>query len=169
MEDDQTCWVEATLVSIEGDLDRAPVVDSPPTPTPVPTTAPRPTQPAGFNGVALRDDMVHLNWVLEQLGGLLDRLYRGEAQSCEEFLDYYWQVVSPKTYPAVPVAWQGVYNEYLWAAAHTAEKNYSVFVLCSQGGGMLSDLDYSVARMGINDSMARLIPAIQTANALLGQ
>jgi len=175
MDDGHTCWVEVVLVNVEGDLDRTPVIASPPTPTPVPTTAPAPTtappppQPPSFDGVALRDSVVHLRWVLDQLGGLLDRLYSGQAESCGEFMNYYLQTFGITRFEAVPGDWQGVYNEYVWAAEHTRATNESVFALCLSGGGVLNDFNYSVARAGVYDSVARLIPAIDTANALLGQ
>jgi hypothetical protein len=34
---------------------------------------------------------------------------------------------------------------------------------------MVSQLNYGLARSGIHDTLPRLIPAIATANALLGQ
>jgi hypothetical protein len=73
------------------------------------------------------------------------------------------------TFPNVPPDWQGVYNEYRWAADNVVNTNQPVFALCASGGGVLSPLNYSVARTGVLDSVSRLIAAIATANALLGQ
>jgi hypothetical protein len=174
----ETGWLAATLVNVEGNLAQVEEMASPPTPTPTPTaipvapaptTAATPPAPAGFDGVALRDNMVHLRWVIDQIGGLLDRVYSGQYGSCPEYEGYYQQVAAITTYPAVPGDWQGVYNEYIWAADNILATNKAVYSLCLSGGGVVTALNYGVARQGIQDSVLHLIPAIETANALLGQ
>jgi hypothetical protein len=44
--------------------------------------------------------------------------------------------------------------------------NQPIFELCERGGGGITALNYGVARTGINDSLNRLIPAIEAANGL---
>jgi uncharacterized protein YgiM (DUF1202 family) len=139
------------------------------TPTPLPPAAPTSPQPLPFDGVALRDSMAHLQWVLEQMGGLLDRVYSGQAGSCLEYEDYYAQVIQIATYHSIPGEWQGVYNEYVWSADNLLATNEPIYGLCQSGGGVVSEFNYGLARSGIHDTLARLIPAIATANALLGQ
>jgi len=46
--------------------------------------------------------------------------------------------------------------------------NESIDSLCDGGGGALSALNYGAARQGINNSLDRLIPAVEAANAKLG-
>lgn len=137
-----------------------------PSPTPVPLARP---EPIPFEGVVLRDSMTHLQWTIEQIGGQLDRLYNGEPGSCSEFTGYYADVIRTTTYHSILPEWQNVYNEYIWAADHVVATNEVINSLCAHGGGALSAFNYGVARSGIYDSLARLIPAIATANALLGQ
>jgi hypothetical protein len=139
------------------------------TATPLPPAAPSRPEPIPFDGVALRDSMAHLQWVLEQMGGLLDRVYAGQGGSCSEYAGYYAQTIQITTYHSIPGEWQGVYNEYVWSADNVIATNESIYRLCQSGGGNISPLNYGVARSGIQDTLARLIPAIATANALLGQ
>ena len=139
------------------------------TPTPPPAPAPTRPDPIPFGGVALRDSMAHLQWVIEQMGGLLDRVYSGQAGSCSEYLDYYAQTIQIATYHSIPDEWQGVYNEYVWSADNVLATNEQIYLLCQSGGGKVSQLNYGLARSGIHDTLPRLIPAIATANALLGQ
>ena len=122
-----------------------------------------------FDGVVLRDSMVNARFIMEQMGGMLDRLYRGEPGSCPDFEDYYGQLVGTATYHSVPADWQGVYNDYVWAVENGIGTNENIYLLCDEGGGILTKLNYDVARVGINDSLSRLGPAIDMANALLGQ
>ncbi|GJM42683.1 MAG: hypothetical protein DHS20C20_29650 [Ardenticatenaceae bacterium] len=134
------------------------------------TVAPGPqvTQaPPGFGGAKLRDDMNNLRITIEQIGGLLDRLYNGETQSCAEYLGYFSALQNRVTYSGLPVEWQGIYNEYTFAAENIIATNQSVKVLCDGGGGVINDLDYGIARQGIGDSLNRINQAIQAANALL--
>jgi hypothetical protein len=141
------------------------------TPSPVPQETPPPARPAPvpFDGVALRDSMVQLQWVLDQMGGLLDRLYNSERGTCEEYAGYYRQVVETSTYDGIPAEWQSVYDTYVWADDNAVATNEALDAMCQADGGSISYLNYTVARTGIVDSLARLIPAIGAANQLLGQ
>jgi hypothetical protein len=135
------------------------------TPTPGPVTAPPRPGPVAFNAVALRDNMLSLRSSLEQLGGMLDR----GGGSCIEFWDYYHAFHSIPTYDGLPPEWQGIYNDYLYAADHAIAISESLNSLCVNGGGGLSGLNFGIARMGVNESLDRLHPAINAANGLLGQ
>ena len=42
-------------------------------------------------------------------------------------------------------------------------------VACIGGGSNLTNLEYGVGRMGVNESLERLYPAIQTAATMLGR
>lgn len=140
------------------------------TPTAVPLSRPVPPAPVAFEAHAMRDNMNNTRSMLEQMGGLLDRLVRGSEESCDEYTNYYVRLVGSPRYDGVPGEWQQVYNEYIFAVEHGSEKNQPIFDLCyeHQGGGV-TELNYGVARTGVNDSLNRLIPAIETANAMLGQ
>jgi hypothetical protein len=139
------------------------------TATPAPLGPPVRPEPVPFNAAGLGDGMTQAEWVLNQMGGLLDRLYNGSWESCEEYEGYYRQLVTSPTYHSLPDAWQGVYNEYIFAVDNAAGLNNGVFSLCQDGGGMLSAQAYGEARSSIADSLNRWIPAVQQANALLGQ
>ena len=138
------------------------------TATPVPAGPPVRPETVPFDAVALRDNMSQAEWVLNQMGGLLDRLYNGSWESCEEYEGYYRQLMTSPTYHSLPDGWHGVYNEYIFAVEHTTGRNNGVFSLCQDGGGTLTAQSYGDARSSIADSLNRLIPAVQQANALLG-
>lgn len=169
-------WLAASLINTEIDLDRLTAVAAPPTPVPVNTPTPAPTAtpenhfaPGAFDGTALRDSMLNTRWILEQMGGLLDRLYNGSVESCGEYMDYYFQLLTSPTYEGIPPAWQNVYNEYIFAIDNALTRNDGVASLCVSGGGVLNEQAYGNARQSINQNLERLIPAIATANGLLGQ
>jgi hypothetical protein len=63
--------------------------------------------------------------------------------------------------------WTGIYNDTIFAVENFLATNESINTLCDGGGGVISSLNYGVARTGINDSLNRLIPAIEAANAKL--
>jgi hypothetical protein len=106
--------------------------------------------------------------IIEQAGGLLDRLYNGEPGRCEEYQGYYDDGIRTATYSGVPDDWAGIYNDYIFAVENFLATNESIDSLCDSGGGGLSALNYGAARQGINHSLDRLIPAIEAANAKLG-
>ena len=135
------------------------------TPTPGPVTTPIRPGPVAFNATGLRDNMLGLRTSLEQLGGFLDR----GGGTCNEFWDYYFDFITIVTYDGVPPEWQGIYNEYLYAADHMVAAGEAINSLCFNGGGRVTPLNYGVARTGVNESLDRLIPAIDAANTLLGQ
>jgi hypothetical protein len=137
------------------------------TATPAPLPPPARPAPVPFEAQAMRDNMVHLRSQIEQIGGILDRLVRGEPGQCEEFQPYYRNVAQSPTYHGVPEEWQGLYNEYAFAADHVFDTNFNIHTICSQGGGYLNEQGYGVARMGINAALDRLIPALEAANARL--
>jgi hypothetical protein len=139
------------------------------TPTPAPQGPPVPPAPVAFAAGALRDSMLILQNALVQIGGLLDRLYNGESATCAEYEGYYRQIVESQSYHSVPADWQGIHNDYTWAAEHGRTTNEAVYLLCQGGGGILTELNYGVARTGINESLDRLNPAVVAADALLGQ
>mgnify|MGYP005619179289 FL=1 len=112
--------------------------------------------------------MLNAHTQLTQIGGLLDRLTSGQPGSCEEFEGYYRVLASSPTYQSVPADWQNIYNEYIWAVEHGSHTSEPIYALCVDGGGELTPLNYGVARMSVNECLARLGPAIDTANALLG-
>ncbi len=148
----------------------SPVALPMPTPTPVPTAYAPPSRPApvDFSGVGLRDAMLQSRTNIEQLGGVLDRVYNGDVGSCEEFNGYYQQLYASPTYANVAGDWQGLYNDYDWAVMHTLQDNGGIFEMCTRGGGSLSYFNFTVSRAAINSSLERLTPAINAANAMLG-
>jgi hypothetical protein len=138
-----------------------------PTPNPVASQPVRP-QPIGFSATGLRDSMNSVRSSIEQAGGLLDRLNNGEPGQCPEYQGYYDDAIRSATYAGVPDDWAAIYNDYIFAVENFLSTNQSIDELCDAGGGNLTALNYGVARMGINDSLNRLIPAIEAANAKLG-
>ena len=138
------------------------------TPAPVAASDPVRPNPVAFSPTALRDSMNSARSNIEQAGGLLDRLYNGENQTCTEFQSYYDNAIRSATYSGVPDDWAGIYNDYIFAVENFLATNESVNALCDGGGGGISQLNYGAARTGINDSLNRLIPAIEAANAKLG-
>lgn len=138
------------------------------TATPPPADGPVRPNPVGFEATALRDSMNGVRSAIEQAGGLLDRLYNGDSQTCQEYQGYYDDAVRSATYSGVPEDWAGIYNDYIFAVENFLATNESINALCDDGGGVISALNYGAARQGINNSLDRLIPAIEAANAKLG-
>ncbi len=138
------------------------------TATPPPASDPVRPNPVAFSPTALRDSMNSVRSSIEQTGGLLDRLFNGESETCTEYQGYYDDVIRSATYSGVPEDWAGVYNDYIFAAENFLATNESIDATCDDGSGAISSLNYGVARQGINDSLNRLIPAIEAANAKLG-
>jgi hypothetical protein len=138
------------------------------TPTPAPTARPTRSASVPFDADALYDAMLQARSDLEQMGGLLDQTIHSGAQSCEPYVDWYDSLVVSPVYDGVPADWGGVYAEYLWAVEHLLETSGSIADICA-GDGQLSTLEYRVGRTGINESLARLYPAIEMATAMLGR
>ncbi|MCB8977208.1 MAG: hypothetical protein H6657_07270 [Ardenticatenaceae bacterium] len=138
------------------------------TATPAPAAAPVRPNPIAFSPTALRDSMNSVRSTIEQEGGLLDRLYNGQGGTCAEYQGYYDDAIRSATYSGVPDDWSGIYNDYIFAVENFLVTNESIDSLCDNGGGGISGLNYGAARTGINDSLNRLIPAIEAANAKIG-
>ncbi|MBK8904110.1 MAG: hypothetical protein IPM53_23225 [Anaerolineaceae bacterium] len=138
------------------------------TATPPPAAEPVRPNPIVFNPTALRDSMNGVRSAIEQAGGLLDRLYNGQGGTCAEYQQYYDDTIRSATYSGVPDDWAGIYNDYIFAVENFLATNESINSLCDGGGGVISALNYGAARTGINDSLNRLIPAIEAANAKIG-
>ena len=139
----------------------------PPTPTPIPTATPEPVRPipGPFDGVGLRDASLDARDNLQQMGGLLDR----GGGSCQEYMGWYWDLVTSPTYADVPAEWQWTYGEYIGAVEHAVEENREIKEICDAGGGVLSTLTFGASRQSIDKAIARLGPAIDKANELLSQ
>ena len=153
----EAIWDDASLI----------IAPSAATPTPEPAGPPVRPEPVPFDAAVLRDNMNNAQWMLEQMGGLLDRLVNGSTEKCAEYEDYYRQLTASPTYHSIPDDWHGVYNEYNFAVENGHNTNSGVFSLCDHGGGGLNQQAYGDARSGVNNSLDRLIPAINMANALL--
>ena len=125
-------------------------------------------QPIAFNATALRDSMNSVRSSIEQAGGLLDRLFNGEPGTCTEYQGYYDDAIRSATYSGVPDDWASIYNDYIFAVENFLTTNESINFVCDEGGGVVTSLNYGAARSGINDSLNRLIPAVEAANAKLG-
>jgi len=138
------------------------------TPPPAASSNPVRPNPIAFNPTALRDSMNGVRSMIEQEGGLLDRLYNGQGGTCVEFQGYYDDAIRSATYSGVPDDWAGIYNDYIFAVENFLATNESINSLCDSGSGVISALNYGAARTGINDSLNRLIPAIEAANAKIG-
>ncbi len=154
-------WDDASLTV-------APVVATQTPPPTAPVEAARPA-PVPFDANALYDSMLRARSDMEQIGGMLDRLIRQGNESCESYMNWYTELVTSPVYDGVPADWGGPYGDYIWAVEHALEKCDPLTTLCQGEGGAVTGLNYGVARIGINESMARIGPAIDTAAALLGR
>ncbi len=150
----QLMWDDASLT----------VAPAAATPTLTPTPLPARPAPVPFDGVALRDAMLEVRQTLQDMGGMLDR----GGGTCEEWMSWYWSLVSSPTYSGVPAEWGWAYDEYIWAVEQTIEENREIKEICEGGGGRLGQLVFGSARMAIDAAIARLGPAIDKANELLG-
>jgi hypothetical protein len=140
-----------------------------PTATPVPLTDPPPRPaPVPFSPQALVESMSQAQSNIGNLGGLLDRLVNGEPGTCDEFLSNYQAVATASRYQGVPGDWQAIYNEYEFAVQEVRNTSEAVFYLCVSGGGVLTPLNYSVSRAGVNTALERLNPALEQARQRLG-
>ena len=144
----------------------SPVIGTAATATPQPLGEPGPPAPVAFNAQSARDNMNNSRSMLEQMGGLLDRLVAGSSETCDEYTGYYRGLVASARYDGVPAEWQGLYNEYIFAVEHGSATNHAIFSTCFDGNGRVSELNYGVARDGINTSLNRLIPAADAANSM---
>jgi hypothetical protein len=185
--DEETAWlatslVEATLTEMEIDLARLATVEAPPLPTtPVQTeptettdTTPpadtdEPSGPPGFDPHQFRQDIDQVRINIEQIGGQLDRLIRGEPGGCDEFARYYVAILLSPFYDDVPPAWHGPYNGYIAARLRLLDTNRNIMTICSEGGGVLDEHGYGVARSGVAEALDILHPVMHAADALLGQ
>ncbi len=136
------------------------------TPTSPPPSRPVPPSPIAFDAQAIRSSMNNARSMIEQMGGLLDRLVRGSRETCDEYTGYYRGVVTSPRYDGVPAEWQTIYNEYIAAVELGSSTNQAIFETCFSGDGVVTELNYGAAREGINNSLNHLIPAIEAANAL---
>lgn len=137
--------------------------------TQVPLTTPTPgppqraaTQP--FNADVFKGNINSLQSNIQQLGGLLDRLYRGSRETCEEFNRYYRDIATVSFFTEVPEDWAAAHGEYQFAAEHVTDTSRDIYIICSGGGGGLSELIYGASRIGINDALNRLNPMVDAAN-----
>ena len=153
----EVLWDDATLGTAPSAATPIPVVVQPVRPNPV-----------AFNPTALRDSMNSVRSSIEQAGGLLDRFFNGEPGSCVEYQGYYDDAIRSAIYSGVPEDWAGIYNDYIFAVDHFLATNQAIDELCDAGGGVLTSLNYGAGRQGVNDSLNRLIPAVEAANAKLG-
>jgi hypothetical protein len=139
------------------------------TATPAPTSVPTRPAPIPFDANALHDAMLQARSDMEQMGGLLDRLYNQGREECAPYVEWYYNLVQSPVYDAVPADWSGIYGEYVGAVEHAIETQHTIIFICSGQGGGVTELDYGVARVGIGEALNRLYPAIAAAETLLGQ
>lgn len=145
------------------------VAPSAATATPAPTPIPTRPAPVPFDANALYTAMLQARSDIEQMGGLLDRLYHEGREECAPYVEWYYHLMQSPLYDGVPADWGGVYGEYVWAVEHVLDTSHTIIFICSGQGGVVSELDYGVARMGIGDALNRLYPAISAAETLLGR
>ena len=132
--------------------------------TPVPEGDPVRQANQPFNADALKGNMNTLRSNIEQMGGLLDRLIRGSRETCSEFMGYYRFAATTPFYDGVPEDWAYFHNEYQFAAERVTETSEAIFITCNRGNGAVTELNYGVARSGVNEAMARLGPAVDAVN-----
>ena len=133
----------------------------------VPLTRPA---PIAFEVTSFRATMNDLEFLLFQMGGLLDRVAQEGSGDCNEYLGYYVQLAALPTYSNVPGEWvdieagfQNVINSVLSTNEPTAQ-------FCVDGGvGELSPFNYSLARNGINDGLSLFYALRDAADALISQ
>ena len=111
--------------------------------------------------------MEELRFLLEQMGGLLDRLNAGSGESCGEYNSYYEGIGALPVFDNVPAAWQGLHQFYIDAALGALESNKDIYLLCNDGGGAPSALNYGIARTGINEALNKINAGIAAANEMV--
>ena len=121
---------------------------------------------AASSGTTLIGSMQDLEFLLEQMGGLLDRLHAGSAESCGEYMTYYVSIAALPVYDNLPAEWVDLHNLYIDAATSALESNKDIFLLCEGGGGAPSNLNYGVARSGINASLDKIKAGIAVASEM---
>lgn len=189
-------WVFAELVTVQGDLGSiAGGGTAPPAPTVGPTATGGaaitptatvtgtitptpsvitglPTRPAAvpFDATAMRAKMDDLEFILVQMGGLLDRVAQESSGDCTEYLGYYAQVAAMPVYSDVPEEWAGVYTEFQMVIDNVLSSNEPTAVYCLDGAvGQLSQFNYSLARTGIHDNISLLFAVQAAADELLSE
>ncbi len=146
-----------------------------PTPPPPPTRTPAPTLVPGtvptrapFNGFWWRDDAIKMDASVVMLGGLLDIMFASgtNALDCELFVQHYNTIVSSPIYTDVHEDWRGMYGLYESAQLEVLAKNASILDSCDDLG-VISELNYSLARDAVNFAHDYLVAAIQQADDLI--
>ncbi len=145
------------------------VAPSAATATPAPTPLPTRPAPVPFDANALYNAMLQVRSDIEQMGGLLDRLYNQGREECAPYVGWHYNLVQSPVYDGVPTDWGGIYGDYIWAVEHVLDTSHTIIFICSGQGGTVTELDYGVARSGINEALNRLGPAMDAAKTLLGQ
>jgi hypothetical protein len=183
-------WLFTSLIEIEGDLSTINQVTAPPTggtsgPAATSTIAATgtltgtngaqtgntaPTRPAqiGFDAQELYDNMLALEIATFQLRGVLDRRTSDSYIECEEYIGYYWQVITIQTYQNVSPDWVSIHDLYLNSANNTLDTNRAVYLQCLEGGGQISPFNFQNARDGVDFSLEQLRTGILAAEELLG-
>lgn len=146
-----------------------------PTPPPPPTRTPAPTLVPGtvptrapFNGFWWRDDAIKMDASVVMLGGLLDIMFASgtDAENCALFLYHYNIIVSSPIYTDIHEDWRGMYGLYEEAQREALAKNLSILEAC-EDLGVISELNYSLARDAVNYAHDYLVAAVQQADDLI--
>ena len=129
----------------------------------------RPT-PIPFEVIAFRATMNDLEFLLFQMGGLLDRVRQEGSGDCNEYLGYYVQLAALPTYSGVPGEWVDIENGFQSVINSVLNTNEPTAQYCVDGAvGELSPFNYSLARNGINDGLSLFYALRDAADALISQ
>lgn len=129
-------------------------------------------RPAGipFDVTAFRSTMNDLEFLLIQMGGLLDRVAQEGSGDCDEYLGYYTQLAALPTYTDVPAEWQDIEAGFQSVINSVLNTNGPTAQYCIDGAiGGLSPFNYSLARNGINDGLSLFYALRDAADALISQ
>ena len=105
---------------------------------------------------------------LRTLGGALDRYNGGSELNCGEFM-MYADILANVKVPEVSGIWVDLHAIYVKAANHATTAIEGVVSTCSNNGmgmlkpGSINQLTFGVARMGINEAIEMLNPALLVA------
>lgn len=122
---------------------------------------------AVFDPLFLYDFMLTTQFLIEQLGGILDRVASGTPGSCAEFIFYYEFLFGAPRFIYVPAEWAGVYQKYVNSLGMVIDSSRDLYLYCNQGG-TLSDYNFWKARSGLYDGLEELLAGLREAEAMLG-
>ncbi len=111
----------------------------------------------------LLDNMQKLRFIIEQMGGVLDRSYRGDTNLCAEYLGYYNGLEMAPMMEGLSPELDAYYSVYQAAIAKVIDTNAGIKEACENDNKIPQGFNRDVARIGINEALDMLIPVVEIA------